>query len=149
MNQYQPKIESEFTETVIEVKRVSKKTKGGNQIGFTALMAIGDKKGRVGLGHAHAKDVSSAIQKANKRAKKAMITLATSNRTITHEVTYKFKAAQVIIRPAKEGSGLIAGGAVRVLADVAGIKDLVAKIKGSNNKSVNAWCAFKAFAKLR
>lgn len=138
------KIVSEFTDKVVEVKRVSKKTKGGNQVSFTALVVTGDKKNRVGVGHARAKSVADAIQKAINRARKTLIQVNIVNGTIPASVKLKFKGAVVLIRPGKQGSGLIAGGPVRSVVELAGIKDIVSKIIGSKNKSINVWATLKA-----
>jgi small subunit ribosomal protein S5 len=138
------KIISEFTDKVVEIKRVSKKTKGGNQVSFTALVVTGDKKNRVGVGHGRAKSVADAIQKAINRARKSMIEVKIINGTIPAAVTLKFKGAIVLIRPGKQGSGLIAGGPVRSVVELAGIKDVVSKIVGSRNKSINVWATLKA-----
>lgn len=138
------KPESEFTEKVVQIKRVSKKTKGGNQIAFTALVVSGDKKSRVGVGHGRAKSVADAIQKAIKRAQKAMYTVPIVDGTIPNSLKLKFKGAIILLRPGKKGSGLIAGGPVRSVVELAGIKDIVSKIIGSRNKSVNVWATFKA-----
>lgn len=139
---------SEFTEKVVEIKRVSKKTKGGNQIAFTALVVSGDKKSRVGVGHGRAKSVADAIAKAIKRAQKSMFTVPIVDGTIGSSLTIKFKGAIILLRPGKKGSGLIAGGPVRSVVELAGIKDLVSKIIGSRNKSVNVWATFKALKLL-
>jgi len=138
------KIVSEFTDKVVEVKRVSKKTKGGNQVSFTALVVTGDKKNRVGVGHGRAKSVADAIQKAINRARKTLIQVNIVNGTIPASVKLKFKGAVVLIRPGKQGSGLIAGGPVRSVVELAGIKDIVSKIIGSKNKSINVWATLKA-----
>jgi small subunit ribosomal protein S5 len=138
------KIISEFTDKVVEIKRVSKKTKGGNQVSFTALVVTGDKKNRVGVGHGRAKSVADAIQKAINRARKSLIEVKIVNGTIPAAVTLKFKGAIVLIRPGKQGSGLIAGGPVRSVVELAGIKDVVSKIVGSRNKSINVWATLKA-----
>lgn len=143
------KPESEFTDKVIEIKRVSKKTKGGNQVSFTALVASGDKKSRVGVGHARAKSVADAIQKAIQKARKNMIEVNIVNGTITDDIKLKFKGAIVIIRPGKEGSGLIAGGPVRSVIELAGIKDIVSKIVGSKTKSINVWATMQALTMLK
>ncbi|KKR67422.1 MAG: 30S ribosomal protein S5 [Microgenomates group bacterium GW2011_GWA2_40_6] len=139
---------SEFTEKVVEIKRVSKKTKGGNQIAFTALVVSGDKKSRVGVGHGRAKSVADAIQKAIKRAQKSMFTVPIVDGTIGSSLKIKFKGAIILLRPGKKGSGLIAGGPVRSVVELAGIKDLVSKIIGSRNKSVNVWATFRALKSL-
>ena len=143
------KIISEFTDKVVEIKRVSKKTKGGNQIHFTALVVSGDKKNRVGVGLGKAKSVADAIQKGIKKAQKSLITIPIIKGTISGSVTLKFKGAVVMIRPGKEGSGLIAGGPVRSVVELAGIKDIVSKIIGSKNKSINVWAALKALSTLK
>jgi small subunit ribosomal protein S5 len=141
--------ESEFTDKVVEIKRVSKKTKGGNQISFTALVVTGDKKTRVGVGHSRAKSVADAIQKAIQKARKAMISINIVNGTITDEIKLKFKGAIILIRPGKQGSGLIAGGPVRSVVELAGIKDIVSKVIGSKTKSINVWATMKALELLR
>lgn len=135
---------SEFSEKVVQIKRVSKKTKGGNQASFTALVVSGDKKSRVGVGLGKAKSVADAIQKAILRARKTMMTVPVVDGTIPKEVKVKFKGAVVLIRPGKKGSGLIAGGPVRSVVELAGIKDIVSKIIGSKNKSVNVWATIQA-----
>ena len=143
------KIISEFTDKVVEIKRVSKKTKGGNQIAFTALVVTGDKKNRVGVGHGRAKSVADAIQKAINHARKSLIEVPIINGTIPASVKIKFKGAVVLIRPGKAGSGLIAGGPVRSVVELAGIKDVVSKIIGSKNKSINVWATLKALEILK
>ncbi|MDD2225214.1 MAG: 30S ribosomal protein S5 [Candidatus Shapirobacteria bacterium] len=140
---------SEFTDKVVQIKRVSKKTKGGNQIHFTALVVSGDKKNRVGVGLGKAKSVADAIQKGIKKAQKGLITVPIVDGTISGAVTLKFKGAVVMIRPGKKGSGLIAGGPVRAVVELAGIHDIVSKIVGSKNKSINVWAALKALSTLK
>jgi small subunit ribosomal protein S5 len=143
------KPESEFTDKVVEIKRVSKKTKGGNQISFTALVVTGDKKSRVGVGHGRAKSVADAIQKAIQKARKSMIEVNIVNGTITDAIKFKFKGAVVLLRPGKQGSGLIAGGSVRSVVELAGIKDIVSKIVGSKTKSINVWATMAALTLLK
>lgn len=140
---------SEFTDKVVQIKRVSKKTKGGNQIHFTALVVSGDKKSRVGVGLGKAKSVAEAIQKGIKKAQKSMINVPIINGTIPGSIQLKFKGAIVLVRPGKQGSGLIAGGPVRSVVELAGIKDIVSKIIGSKNKSINVWATLKALSKLK
>jgi small subunit ribosomal protein S5 len=141
--------ESEFTDKVVQVKRVSKKTKGGNQIHFTALVVSGDKKSRVGVGLGKAKSVADAIQKGIQKARKTMITVNIVDGTIAKAVTLKFKGAIILIRPGKQGFGLIAGGPVRSVVELAGIKDIVSKIIGSKTKSINVWATIKALTLLQ
>jgi small subunit ribosomal protein S5 len=147
--QVEEKIIPEFTDKVVQVKRVSKKTKGGNQVSFTALVVTGDKKGRVGVGHGRAKSVADAIQKAINRGRKSLIEIPIIDGTITDEVTLKFKGALVLLRPGKQGSGLIAGGPVRAVVELAGIKDITSKIIGSKNKSINVWATLAALKTLK
>lgn len=137
--QYGQRIEKEFDETVVDIRRVSKKTKGGNTIRFSALVVIGDKKGRVGVALAKAPDVRSAINKAIERAKKRLIRVPLKGKTIPFSVKEKFSAAHILLKPAPEGSGIIAGGAMRVVLEAAGIRDAVGKILGTNNKISNVY----------
>ena len=139
----------EFEERVIQIKRVSKKTSGGNTIGFSALVVVGDKKGRVGIGLGKAKDVSSSVQKAVSQAKRNLINVKLKNTTIAHEVHSTYGAAEVFLKPAPKGSGIIAGGAVRVVLELVGVKDISAKMLGSNNRSSNLKCALEALKKLK
>lgn len=139
----------EVIEKVVEIKRVSKKTKGGNQISFTALVVVGNQKGKVGWALERAKDVSSAIRKAARKAKEGMITVPLVNGTLPQMVETKFKAARILLKPARRGTGLIAGGPVRIIADLAGIEDLVAKMRGSKNKTANVAAVFKAFSLIK
>lgn len=141
--------ESEFTDKVVQIKRVSKKTKGGNQIAFTALVVSGDKKTRVGVGHGRAKSVSDAIQKAIAKAHKSMITITTVNGTLPASIQYKYKGAIILLRPGKLGSGLIAGGPVRSVVELAGVKDVVSKIVGSKTKAINVWATINALKILQ
>ena len=141
--------ESEFDEKVVQVNRVAKKTKGGNQISFSALTVVGDHQGKVGVGLGHSKDVASAISKGMTYAKKHLITVPLRGTTIPHRVKIKFGAAEVLLKPAPPGSGLIAGGPVRAVVQAAGIKDMSSKILGSQNKASNVYAAFKALKSLK
>jgi small subunit ribosomal protein S5 len=136
--------EKEFEETVIEIKRISKKTKGGNAIRFSALVVVGDKKGKVGLGLSKAPDVSSAIRKSIEFAKRKMIQVPIKGTTIPYSVEEKFSAAKVILKPAPPGSGIIAGGPMRVVLEAAGIRDAVGKFLGTSNKASNVYATLKA-----
>ena len=138
----------EFKETVIEIKRVSKKTKGGNQIGFTALVVTGDLKGKVGVGLGKAKNVPLAIKKGFDQAKKKMVKISLQGTTIPYPIEYKNKSAHILLKPARKGSGLIAGGPIRAIAAASGIKDLVAKIIGTRNKALNTWTTLQALKKI-
>jgi small subunit ribosomal protein S5 len=139
----------EYDEKVIQIKRVSKKTRGGNKIGFTALIVVGNKKGKVGVGLGKATDVSSAVQKAVAVAKRNLIEIKIKENTIAHEVSCKSGSAVVLLKPAPKGSGIIAGGSVRIVAELAGIKDISGKMLGSNNKIENVRCTIKALQQLK
>jgi len=140
----------EFDEKVIRISRVSKKTKGGNQISFTALVVIGDRKGRVGVALGKAKDVLSAIKKGVRKAKKQLVTVPlVEGRTVAHEVTIKYGAARLLLKPAPTGTGVIAGGSVRSVLELAGVKDVVAKTLGTNNKLTNVIATFNALKLMK
>lgn len=140
---------SEFEEKIVQVNRVSKKTKGGNKIGFSVLVVVGDKKGKVGVGLGGAPDVSSAVRKAVSYAKKHLYTVPMKGRTIPHEVRMKRGAAYVLIKPAPPGTGVIAGGAVRAVVEAAGIRDIVSKILGSKNQASNVYATMEALKKFK
>lgn len=126
--------EKEFTEKLIKVNRVSKTVKGGRTMSFSAMIVVGDQKGKIGLGFGKAKDPSEAIAKATIKAKANMFTVPVKNKTIPHEVIGHYKSASVLLRPACPGTGVIAGGAVRAVCDAAGITDILSKSLGSKNK---------------
>ena len=142
-------VQKEFEEKVIQLNRVSKKSKGGGKISFSALVAIGDRNGRVGFAHGRAKDVSQAISKAVTGAKKNLHFIKRKGDTIAHEVVCKSNAAEVYLKPAPKGTGLIAGGTVRQILELAGIKDISAKMFGSSNKLSNVEATIKALEKLK
>jgi small subunit ribosomal protein S5 len=138
----------EFEETVIEIKRISKKTKGGNQIRFSALVVVGDKKGKVGLGLAKAEDVRSAIRKSISAARRKMVNIPLTGTTIPFSASEKFSAAKVVLKPAPPGSGIIAGGPMRVVLSAAGVRDAVGKILGTKNKASNVYATLKALESI-
>ncbi|MBI2414917.1 30S ribosomal protein S5 [candidate division WWE3 bacterium] len=142
----QPK---EFDEKIIQLKRVSKKTKGGNKIGFTALVVVGNRKGKVGYGLGKAKTVSEAIQKALTKARDNTVEITITGASIAHDIRMKFKGASIFMKPAPAGAGIIAGGAIRDVMDLVGIKDVSAKMLGSSNKEINIHCALNALQALR
>lgn len=146
-NNSQP--ESEFFERVVQVNRVSKKTQGGDKRSLSVLVVVGDKKGKVGVGLGKAQEVQSAVRKATSYAKKHLIIVALKGRTIPHTVLVKYGAAQVLLKPAPIGTGVIAGGAVRVVVEAAGIHDVVSKSLGTKNKASNVYATLKALAQLR
>ncbi len=134
----------EFEETVVDIRRVSKKTKGGNTIRFSALVVVGDKKGRVGVGLSKASDVSSAIKKSVESAKRRLIKVPLKGTTLPYSVQEKFSAAKVLLKPAPPGSGIIAGGPMRVVLEAAGVRDAVGKVLGTSNKTSNVYATLKA-----
>jgi small subunit ribosomal protein S5 len=145
----EPRNTSGLEEKIVQVNRVSKKTKGGNKIGFSVLAVVGDKKGKVGVGLGGAPDVSSAVRKAVSYAQKHMIAVAMKGTTIPHEVRVKRGAAKVMLKPAPPGTGVIAGGAVRAVVEAAGIRDIVSKILGSKNQASNVYATMEALKLLR
>ncbi len=141
--------ESEFFERVVQVNRVSKKTKGGDKRSLSVLVVVGDKKGRVGVGLGKAAEVQSAVRKATTYAKKHLIKVNLKGRTIPHTILIKDGAAKVLLKPAPEGTGVIAGGAVRVVVEAAGISDIVSKILGTKNQASNVYATLSALSKLK
>ncbi len=143
---------SEFIEKVIEVKRVSKVVKGGRRFSFSALVVVGDGKGRAGTGLGKANEVIEAVRKGTEKAKRAMKPFCVYKNSIPHHVMGKHGAAKVLIKPSKPGSGIISSGAVRAVAEAIGIKDINAKALGSNNvhnlvhATINGLQQIKSFA---
>ncbi len=140
--------QSEFVEDIVLINRVSKKTQGGNKVGFAALAVVGDKKGRVGAGHGKAADVAAAIRKGVAAAKKHMVTVPIVDGTIPFNVTVKLGAARVMLKPAPKGSGIIAGGSVRSVVAAAGIQNISSKVLGSGNKASNVYAALEALRQV-
>lgn len=135
---------SEFAEEVIQVNRVSKKTKGGNKVGFSVLVVVGDQKGQVGVGLGKAGEVAMAIRKAIAYAKRHFVTVPIVNDTIPFPVRIKRGAAILLLRPAPKGSGVIAGGAVRSVVAAAGIKNISSKVLGTKNQASNVYATLEA-----
>lgn len=142
----QPK---EFEEKVIAIDRVARVVKGGRRFRFRATVVIGDGKGRVGVGVGKGGEVMTAITKAVYRAKTQMIVVPLRDNTIPHEIQVKFSGAHVLLKPASAGTGVIAGGAVRNVVEVAGIRDLLTKSLGSSNKVNNAYATISALSQLK
>nr|QUS63714.1 ribosomal protein S5 [Haslea silbo]QUS63918.1 ribosomal protein S5 [Haslea silbo] len=141
--------EQKLVERLIKISRVSKVTKGGKKLSFRAIVVVGDENGKVGVGVAKADDVVNAFKKAKTDGRKNLITLPiTKTLSIPHNVTGDFGACKVIMRPSIEGSGVIAGGAVRIVLEVAGVKNVIAKQLGSNNLLNNARAAVCALDNL-
>lgn len=139
---------SEFDEKIVKISRTSKKTKGGNKIGFTALAVVGDRKGKVGVGLGKAPDVANAIRKGIILAKKHMIAVPMINGTIPFRIDVKVGAAQVMLKPAPLGSGVIAGGAVRSVVSAAGIQNISSKVLGTKNQANNVMATLAALKML-
>ncbi|TSC78186.1 MAG: small subunit ribosomal protein S5 [Parcubacteria group bacterium Gr01-1014_33] len=142
---------SEFDQRVLDIRRTARVVQGGRRFSFRAVVAVGNRTGKVGVGVGKGLDVTAAIEKAVHQAKKNVFTVRLDNRkTIPHEVSAKFSSARVILKPAGEGKGLVAGGPIRIIADLAGIKNLTSKILGRTpNKLNNAQAAMEALKRLK
>jgi small subunit ribosomal protein S5 len=145
----QERAPSEFSEATLSLDRVTRVVKGGRRMRFRAVVVVGNRKGKVGLGTGKASEVQAAVKKAVSAAKRAMIRIPLHNGTIPHQVENKFKAARIRLLPAREGTGIIAGGALRVILDHAGVKNVLSKRYGSRNKLVNAQATMQALEMLR
>jgi len=140
----------EFESKLLDLARVTRVTAGGRRLRFRAAMVIGDKKGRVGFGIAKGKDVAQAVEKATRVAKKNLITVPIVEETIPHPVEAKFGAARIMLKPQRKGRGLVAGGTIRVICTLAGIKNISSKIIGrTGNKINNAKATIKALKELK
>ncbi len=143
------KKDREFDQVLVDVARVARVMKGGRRFGFRATVVIGDRKGKVAMGVAKGADVTLAINKAVAKAKKVMKPVPIISGTIPHEITVKYGGAQVFLKPAPPGTGIIAGGGVRAVAELAGIKDLLSKMQGSANKVNNVRATLLALERLK
>jgi small subunit ribosomal protein S5 len=142
--------EKKYEEEVLDIARVTRVTKGGKRLSFRAVVVIGDKKGKIGVGIGKGKDTPIAIQKAKTNAEKKMFFLPLVGNTIPHEVSAKYCAAKVILKPASKGHGLVSGGVVRTICNLIGIQDISSKILGrTSNKLSNARATLLALKKLR
>ena len=140
----------EFESKLLDLTRIAHTRAGGRKIGFRAVMIVGDKKGKIGVGVAKGKDVALAVEKATRMAKKNTIAVSIVADTIIHEVWAKFGAAKILLKPQRKGRGLVAGGTVRVICSLAGIKNISSKILGrTGNKLNNARATILALSKLK
>lgn len=142
-------VKREFDQKVVEIKRVTRVVAGGKRMRFRALVVIGDRKGKVGMGLRKGVDVAEAVNKAVNAAKKSMVTVPIVNNTIPHQVSIKYKSSKLLLIPARPGTGVIAGGALRSVLDLAGVKNILSKMLGSSNKVNNVKAVFEAFSKMK
>jgi small subunit ribosomal protein S5 len=141
--------ESEFTEKLVGINRVAKVVKGGRRFGFAALVVVGDRKGRVGYGSGKAREVPEAIRKATEQARKSMIRVPLrEGRTLHHDISDSYGAGRVVVRAAKPGTGIIAGGPMRAIFEALGVQDVVAKSVGSSNPHNMIKATFEALGHL-
>lgn len=139
----------EFQEKVVEIKRCAKVVKGGRRFSFAALVAVGDGKGRLGLGTGKANEVSEAVRKATEKAKGSIVKICLKDGTLPHELTCKYGASRVVLRRASPGTGLIAGGTTRAVLEVLGVQDVLSKILGSRNSYNVAYALYNGLQTLR
>lgn len=140
----------EFEQKLVDLSRVTRVTRGGKQLSFRALVVLGDKKNRVAYGIAKGKDVTIAVSKAVDQAKKRIVTIPlTSTNSIPHNIREKYNSAYVMLKPAPQGTGIKAGGPVRVVLDLAGVANVVGKMMGSKNKVNNVKCVYHALTKIK
>ncbi len=142
-------IKRDFEQKVVEITRVTRVVAGGKRMRFRALVVIGDKKGKVGMGLRKGVDVAESVNKAVNAAKKNMIIVPLVNDTIPHQVKLKYKASRILLIPARPGTGIIAGGALRSVLELAGVKNILSKMLGSSNKVNNVKAVFEAFKLLK
>jgi small subunit ribosomal protein S5 len=140
--------EKQFDERVVHIDRVARVVKGGRRFRFRALVVVGDRKNRVGIGTAKGADVTAAVTKATEIAKKHFVHVPVHNGTIPHDVTAKVSGANILVKPASPGTGLIAGGTVRIVLEVAGISNALSKSLGSSNKTNAAYATVAALQTL-
>ena len=139
----------EFEEVIVNIGRVTKVVKGGRRFRFTALVVVGNKKGLIGFGFGKAKEVPDAIKKSVDDAFKNIIKVNVKGSTIAHDIEVKYNASRILLKPASEGTGVIAGGATRPVVELAGIKDILTKSLGSNNAANVVRATIKALSMLK
>jgi small subunit ribosomal protein S5 len=139
----------DFEEAIVNIGRVTKVVKGGRRFRFTALVVVGDKNGTIGVGTGKAKEVPDAIKKALDDAFKSLVKVNLNGSTINHDIEHKYNASRILLKPASEGTGLIAGGAARPVLELAGITDIIAKSLGSNNPNNLVNATAQALAKIK
>lgn len=138
----------EMEDRVVKISRISRTVKGGRRIRFRALVVIGDKNGKIGVGVSKSGDVQGAITKAKNKANKSLVTIPITNDSIAHEVTFTYGKTKVLLKPAPKGHSIIAGGPVRAVVELSGIKNIVSKAIGSSNTLNTAMAAFSALKSL-
>ena len=138
-----------FTEKVVKISRVAKVVKGGRNLSFSAVVVVGNSEGKVGVGMGKASAVPDAVRKAVVKAHKNLLDVILDGTTIPHEITTKFRASEVMLKPASEGTGIVAGGSVRAVLELAGIKDITTKARKSTNPVNAAKATFQALSQLR
>lgn len=139
----------EFEESIVNIGRVTKVVKGGRRFRFTALVVVGDKKGTVGFGFGKAKEVPDAIKKAVDNAFKNLVKVNIKGSTIAHDIEHKYNASKILLKPASEGTGVIAGGATRPVLELAGVKDILTKSLGSNNPATVVRATIEALSRIK
>jgi small subunit ribosomal protein S5 len=139
----------EFEESIVHIGRVTKVVKGGRRFRFTALVVVGNKNGTVGFGYGKAKEVPDAIRKAVDNAFKNLTDVKIKGTTIAHDIEHKFSASRILMKPASEGTGVIAGGAMRPVLELAGIQDILTKSIGSNNPNSVVRATIEALARMK
>ncbi|MEK7097793.1 MAG: 30S ribosomal protein S5 [Patescibacteria group bacterium] len=139
----------EYEQRIVDIARVTRVMAGGKRMRFRACVAVGNKNGKIAIGLAKGADVTGAVNKAVNKAKKNFIEVPIVNDSIPHDLHFKYGAARILIKPARKGRGIIAGGAARIVFELAGVKNVTSKILGTNNKVNNVKCLIKALGSLR